>query len=175
MRNTVVTVGLVVVMLLGAVYAFAQSPGYGPGPGAGPGFGPRWGMGPGHHRGPGGWDKALNLTPEQKTKMDELRRKFKEENAQLIGAMVTKKIELQALWSNPKAEDKAILDKSKELRDLQNQMREKAVQMRLEARKLLTPEQIAQMPQGMGSGPGAGRGFGRGFGRGCGQGVGGSY
>ena len=171
MRNTVVTVGLVAVMLLGAVYAFAQ----GSGPGAGPGSGPRWGMGSGHHRGPGEWDKTLNLTPEQKAKMDELRRKFKEENAQLIGAMVTKKIELQALWSNPKAEDKAILDKSKELRDLQNQMREKAVQMRLEGRKILTPDQIAKMPQGIGMGPGAGRGFGRGFGRGCGQGAGGSY
>jgi len=170
MRSTVVTVGLLAVMLLGAVHAFAQGPGFGPGPDSGP----RWGMGPGHHRGPGEWDKALNLTPEQKTKMDELRRKFREGNAQLIGAMVTKKIELQALWSNPKAEDRVIQDKSKELRDLQNQMREKAVQMRLEVRKFLTPEQIAQMPQGMGFGPSAGRGFGRG-GRGCGRGLGGSY
>ncbi len=76
------------------------------------------------------------------------------ENAQLIGAMVTKKIELQSLWSNPKADDKAIQDKAKEVRDLQNQMKEKAVQMRLEARKILTPEQISKW--------GAGRGFGHG-------------
>jgi Spy/CpxP family protein refolding chaperone len=101
--------------------------------------------------------------------MGELRTKFKEENAQLIGAMVTKRIELQSLWSNPKAEAKAIQDKEKEMRDLQNQMQDKAVQMRLEARKILTPEQIAQMGQGRGFGPGTGRGFGGGFRRGCGR------
>jgi Spy/CpxP family protein refolding chaperone len=106
------------------------------------------------------------MTPEQKAKIHELRSKFKEENAQLIGTMVTKRIELQSLWSNPKAETKSIQDKERELRDLQNQMRDKTVQMRLEARKILTPEQIAQI------GPGGGRGFGGGFGRGCGRGWG---
>jgi Spy/CpxP family protein refolding chaperone len=166
MKKAIITVGLVAVMFLGVTYAYSQSPGFGPGPGAGPHSGerPHWGQGE-----PG---KALNLTPEQKAKMGELRTKFKEENAQLIGALVTKRIELQSLWSNPKAEAKAIQDKEKELRDLQNQMRDKAVQMRLEVRKFLTPEQIAQMGQGRGFGPGAGRGFGGGFGHGCGRGWG---
>jgi Spy/CpxP family protein refolding chaperone len=174
MRKTAVTLGLVAVMLLSVSIAFAQGPGFGPGPGAGPGGGPHWGKGP-------GWesrdqDKALDLTPEQKTKLNELRTKFRSENAQLIGAMVTKKIELQSLWSNPKADDKAIQDKAKELRDLQNQMKEKAVQMRLEARKILTPEQITKWGAGRrfghGAGPGAGGGLGHGFGRGCGRGFG---
>ena len=50
-------------------------------------------------------------------------------------------------------------------------MKDKAVQMRLEARNFLTPEQIAQMGAEKGMGPGAGRGgFGRG--RGCRQGLG---
>jgi Spy/CpxP family protein refolding chaperone len=176
MRKTVVAVGLVAVMLLSVAYAFAQGPGFGPGPGAGPGAGPRWGGGPGW--GPSEQDKALNLTPEQKTKLNELRTKFRDENAQLIGTLVTKKIELQSLWSNPKAEDKAIQDKAKEVRDLQNQMREKAVQMRLEARKILTPEQISKWGAGRGFGPGAGHRsggrFGHGFGRGCGRGFGAS-
>jgi Spy/CpxP family protein refolding chaperone len=174
MRKTVVTIGLVAVMLLSVSFAFAQGPGSGPGPGAGP----RWGGGSGW--GPSEQDKALNLTPEQKTKLNELRTKFKDENAQLIGTLVTKKIELQSLWSNPKAEDKAIQDKAKEVRDLQNQMREKAVQMRLEARKILTPEQISKWGAGRGFGHGAGpgsgggfgHGFGGGFGRGCGRGFG---
>lgn len=172
MRKTAVTIGLVAVMLLSVAYAFAQGPGFGPGPG--PGAGPRWGGGPGW--GPSDHDKALNLTPEQKTKLNELRTKFRGENAQLIGAMVTKKIELQSLWSNPKADDKAIQDKEKEFRDLKNQMRDKAVQMRLEARKILTPEQISKWGAGRGFGPGAGPGsgggFGHGFGRGCGRGFG---
>ena len=174
MRKTVVTIGLMAVMLLSVSYAFAQGPGFGPGPGAGPGGGPQWGKGP-------GWesrdqDKAVNLTPEKKTKLNELRTKFRGENAQLIGAMVTKKIELQSLWSNPKAEDKAIQDKAKEVRDLQNQMKEKAVQMRLEARKILTPEQISKWGAGRGfghgAGPGSRGGHGHGFGRGCGRGFG---
>ncbi len=170
MKKTVVTFGLVAVLVLGVTYAFAQGPGFGSGPGRGPGAGHHWGEGLGRSLGEPG--KALNLTPEQKTKMNELRSKFREENAQLIGAMVTKKIELQSLWSNPKAEAKAIQDKEKELRELQNQMKDKAVQMRLEGRKFLTPEQIAQMGAGKGFGPGMGRGFGHGCGRGFGQGFG---
>jgi len=174
MRKTVVTIGLVAVMLLSVACAFAQGPGFGPGPGAGPGAGQRWGGGPGW--GPSEQDKALNLTPEQKTKLNELRTKFRDENAQLIGTLVTKRIELRSLWSNPKADDKAIQDKEKELRDLKNQMRDKAVQMRLEARKILTPEQISKWGAGRGfghgAGPGSGGGFGHGFGRGCGRGFG---
>jgi Spy/CpxP family protein refolding chaperone len=170
MKRTVVTIGMAAVMLLSVAYAFAQ----GPGPGAGPEAGPRWGRG--HGWGGSEQDKVLNLTPEQKTKLNELRRKFKDENAQTIGTLVTKKIELQSLWSNPKAEDKAIQDKAKEVRDLQNQMKEKAVQMRLEARKILTPEQISKWGAGRGFGPGPGHGarggFGRGSGRGCGHGFG---
>jgi Spy/CpxP family protein refolding chaperone len=167
MKKTIITLGLVAVMFLGITYAYSQGPGFGPGPGAGPRSGER------HHWGPGEPGKALNLTSEQKTKMDEFRAKFREENAQIIGAMVTKRIELQSLWSNPKADAKAIQDKEKELRDLQNQIRDKAVQMRLEARQILTPEQIAQMGRGRGFGPGAGRGFGGGCGRGMGHGMGG--
>ena len=72
--------------------------------------------------------------------------------------MVTKRLELRSLWTDPKADSKAILDKERELRDLQNQMRDKAVQMRLEARKFLTPEQIANWRPGWGMGPGFGRG-----------------
>jgi Spy/CpxP family protein refolding chaperone len=103
--------------------------------------------------------KDYPLTPEQKAKFQELRRKFRDENAKLIGAMVTKKLELRSLWTDPKADPKAILEKERELRDLQNQLRDKAVQMRLEARKFLTPEQIENwMPgRGMGMGPGQGR------------------
>ncbi len=168
MKKTIITLGLAAVLLLGVTHAYSQGPGFGPGPG--PGSGPHWGERP--HWGQADPRSALNLNPEQKTRMHELRTKFKGENAQLIGAMVTKRIELQSLWSNPRAEAAAIQAKEKELRDLQNQMRDKAVQMRLEARKILTPEQIAQMGQGRGFGPCGGRGSGGGFGHGHGRGWG---
>jgi Spy/CpxP family protein refolding chaperone len=85
---------------------------------------------------------------------------------------VTKRLELQSLWTNPKAESKAILDKEKEVRNLQNQMKDKSLQMKLEARNFLTPEQIAEFGSRGGMGPGFGRGHMMGHGRGMGPGHG---
>jgi Spy/CpxP family protein refolding chaperone len=158
MKKMIVTLGLVAVMVLGVAYAYAQGPGMGPGH---RGMHESWGPG-----------KDSPLTSEQKTKFQELRRKFREENAKLIGAMVTKRLELQSLWTDPKADSKAILDKERELRDLQNQLRDKAVQMRLEARKFLTPEQIANFGPGCGMGSGFGRGHKMGYGPRTGRGYG---
>ncbi len=156
MRKTVVSLGLVALMVLGAAYAYAQ--GQGPGP-------EHRGMHGGMHEswGPG---KDYPLTSEQKAKFQELRRRFREDNAKLIGAIVTKKLELQSLWTDPKAEPKAILDKEKELRDLKNQLKDKVVQMKLEARKFLTPEQIQNWKPGRGMGRGHMMGHGYGMGRG---------
>ncbi len=168
MRRKIVLLGLVAVMLLSVTYVYAQGQGMGPGPGMGPGhkgMHESWGAG-----------REYSLTPDQKAKFLELRRKFGEENAKLIGAMVTKRIELRSLWTDPKADPNAILQKEKELRDLQNQMKDKAVQMKLEARKFLTPEQIENWRPGwgMGMGPGRGRGYmaERGMGPGHGMGSG---
>ena len=155
MKKTVVVLGLVAVMVLGVAYAFAQGPGSGPGPGQRPG----WGQ-----------EKWSSLTPEQQTKYQELRQKFNDETAQLRGTMLTKRLELQSLWTNPKADSKTILDKEKELRDLQTQIKDKAVQMRLEARKFLTPEQIQNWKPGRGMGRGFGGGHMMGHGPGMGRG-----
>jgi len=165
MRRKIVLLGMVAVMLLSVTYVYAQ--GYGMGPGMGPG-------GPGHRGmheswGPG---KDYALTPDQQAKFQELRRRFRDENAKLIGAMVTKRLELQSLWTDPKADPKAILDKERELRDLQNQLKDKGVQMRLEARKFLTPEQIENWRPGRGMGMGPGRGCGHMAGGGFGMGPG---
>ena len=156
MKKTIVLLSLVALMVLGVTYAFAQGPGMGPGH---KGMHESWGPG-----------KDSSLSPEQKAKFQELRRKFREENAKLIGAMVTKRLELQSLWADPKTDPKAILDKEKELRDLQNQLRDKGIQMKLEARKFLTPEQIANFGPGCGMGPGVGRGRMMGGGYGMGRG-----
>ena len=164
MKKMIAIFGLVAVLLLSLTYAYAQGPGFGPG---------HKGMPP-HES----WrhEERSPLTPEQKVKFQELRRRFDEETAQLKGAMLTKKLELRSLWTNPKADPKAILDKERELRDLQNQMRDKVIQNKLEARKFLTPEQIAEFGQGDGMGPGFGRcrmmGQGMGMGRDYGMGPG---
>ena len=151
----IVTLGLVALMLFGVTYVYAQGPGIGPG---------HRGMHAQEGWGPGRPGKASNLTPEQQTQFQELRRKFRQENAQLIGALVTKRLELQSLWTDAKADSKAILDREKELRDLQNQIRDKMIQLKLEARKFLTPEQIANWKPGWGMGRGHMRGYGQGRG-----------
>ena len=161
MRKTIVALGLAAIMILGVTYAFAQGPGMGPGH---RGMQEHWGSG-----------KDFSLTPEQKTKFQELRRKFSGENAKLTGAIVTKRLELRSLWTDPKADPKAILDKEKELRDLQNQMRDKAVQMKLETRKFLTPEQIENWRPGWGMGGGFDGGYGMGRGMGSGREMGTGY
>jgi len=157
MPKTIVLLGLVILMVLGVTYAYAQAPGSDPGH---KGMHESWGPG-----------KDYSLTPEQKAKIQELRRNFRRENAKLIGAIVTKKLELESLWTDPKSNLKALLDKERELRDLRNQPKDKAVLMRLEIRKLLTPEQIQNWKphRGMGRGhmmadPGCMMGAGPGMG-----------
>jgi Spy/CpxP family protein refolding chaperone len=167
MRKWVVALGLLAVVILGVSYVYAQGSGYG-----------RMGW---------GYERWSSLTPEQRTKFQELRQKFNDDTAQLRGAMVTKRLELQSLWSDPKADAKAIQEKEKGLTALQDQMRDKAFQFKLEARKILTPEQLAQFGPGsgmgpgfggrqmMGYGPGTGCGYGRGPGYGMGPGYGRSF
>ncbi len=129
MKNITAVAGCIALFLIGTTCAFAQGPGYGPGPAR------------------AGYEGGIRLTPEQRTKFQELRRIFNEETAQVRGAMFTKRLELRSLWANPKSDPKAILEKERELRSLQDQMRDKAVQMRLEARGILTPEQFTHLGQ----------------------------
>ena len=147
MKKAMITLGLVMVMLFGVSYVYAQ----------GQGDPPRHGWM--HGEKSWGQGKKLNLTLEQKAKFRELRRKFIEENAQLIGGLVAKRLELRSLWTDPKADSRAILAKERELRDLQNRMKDKVIQYRLEARNSLTPEQIGKL--GMMGGMGHGQGMDR--------------
>jgi Spy/CpxP family protein refolding chaperone len=149
MKKAMIALGLVVAMFFSIAYVYAQDPGVGSRHGwmHGEEF---WGQG-----------KRPNLSPEQRAKFQELRRKFMEENAELIGGLMTKRLELRLLWTDPKADSKAILAKEKEWRELQNRMRDKIVQYRLEVRNFLTPEQIEKFGWMDGIGLGGGFGMGR--------------
>jgi Spy/CpxP family protein refolding chaperone len=142
MKKMLIALGMVAIFFLTVNYVAAQGP---PGPPMPPG--PR-GM---PRQGP-------FLGPEQQVKIQELRQKFSEESAQLRGSLLTKRLELQSLWTNPEADPNIILEKERELRDLQNQMGEKILQYKLETRKLLTPEQISQFGRIFGMAPVYGRG-----------------
>ena len=152
MKRIMLALGFVMVLIFGVTYVYADNPGH-------------KGMGEmGHSHKGWGPGKELSFTPEQKAKFQELRRNFRRDNAQLIGSLVAKKIELQALWTDPKADSKAIMDKATELRNVQDQLRDKFVGTMLEARKILTPEQIANWKPGWMWGRGHRRGHGMGFG-----------
>lgn len=136
-------VGLALMAMTGA--AVAAGPGYG--------FGKNINC-------PGGYNQ-LNLTPEQKTKLTELREKQWKETVSLRNEIQTNRLELQALWTAPNPDKNKILAKQKEINELRNALQAKATDFRLETRKVLTPEQAAQMGTfgpGMGFGGPMGRG-----------------
>ena len=87
----------------------------------------------------------LNLTSEQKTKLKELGDKFRNETVLLRNSLKVKRLELQALWTPPRPEKDKIIAKEKEIIDLTTQLKMKAIDFRLEARSLLTPDQAAQV------------------------------
>ncbi|RPJ00346.1 MAG: periplasmic heavy metal sensor [Deltaproteobacteria bacterium] len=144
MKKTVIALGLAALVVMGVSYASAGGPGFGPG------------KGPGNCT---GFFGVSNLTSEQQTQLQDLRQTHYNEIAPLRERMFSLRQELQALWADPKADPQAIRDKENELTELRNQMRDKAIQFKLEARNYFTPEQIASFGSGCGRG---GRGYGRG-------------
>jgi len=86
---------------------------------------------------------------------------FLKEIESLQKDLFTKRTELRNLWLAPNADPAAITAKQKEIGDLQATLQEKSTNLGLEIKKVLTPEQLAQLPA---VGPGGGFGPGRGFG-----------
>jgi Spy/CpxP family protein refolding chaperone len=130
----------------------------------GPGFGPMFGRGFG---GPAnGVPPIPDLTAEQSAQIQALRDGFLKEIEPLREELYTKGTELRSLWSSPNLDAAAVTAKQKEISGLQAKLQGKGTTLGLEIRKVLTPEQLAQVPafsQDGTFGPGAGfgpRGFG---------------
>jgi Spy/CpxP family protein refolding chaperone len=152
-KTMIIGLSLVLGLALVATVALAWGPGFGP-PGRGFG-GPAYGVPP-----------IPNLTTEQSAQIQALRDGFLKEIEPLQKDLYTKRTELRTLWSSPNPDQAAIAAKQKEIFNLQSQLQEKATNLGLEIRKVLTPEQLAQLPAfSQGAGFGSGAGFGpRGFG-----------
>jgi len=144
-KTTIVGLGLILVLALVATVALAWGPGFGPGFGRGFG-GLAYGVPP-----------IPNLTAEQSAQIQVLRDGFLKESEPLQKELYAKGQELRQLWSIPNVDPAAIKAKQGEISDLRSELQEKATNLRLEIRKILTPEQLAQLPA-------AGRGFGPGMG-----------
>lgn len=146
-----------------------------------------------HGNAPGGgpgWraDVAgLNLSAEQQKGLDKLHQGCRKECAPLGNRIEQKQVELKGLLLETKPDADKAKNLLKEISQLQLQLNEKQLSCQLEARKILTPEQISLLPPGCslgfgcmsaGGGPGPGCGMmpgcgkGMGMGPGCGRGPG---
>ncbi len=121
-----------------------------------------WGCGPG----------AMNLTAEQAGQLFDLKQKFMNDTAGLRKEMMVKRTELAALWRADNPDEKQILAKQKELNALKEQMQQKAVGFKMQARKIC-PQ--GSMGKGQGAGMGMGGACGMAMGPGGGMGHGGSW
>jgi Spy/CpxP family protein refolding chaperone len=98
--------------------------------------------------------KYLNLSPEQREKMKESRSSYKSETRDLRYDLAAKRLEMRKLFTDPKTDEATLLAKQKELNSLRQQLLEKKSQMKIEWRKILTPEQITKLdniPHGWGA------------------------
>jgi len=122
-----------------------------------------WGPGRGYGMGPGYGTPAIsNLTAEQSSKIQALQKAHLDEIAPLQQELLKKSTELRNLWATPNPDQAVITAKQKEILDLRTKLQEKGTNLRLETRKLLTPEQQAQLATyGPGFGPRMGK-MGRG-------------
>jgi len=123
---------LVLLLITGSTYAAAQSQ-------DNPGDGPKIQQPKFHHH------NLLNLTPEQKTKLKELRDNFRKDTVFLRNDIKVKRLEFKALWTVPQPERDKIVAKQRKIIDLTTQLKMKAIDFSLAARSVLTQEQAAQV------------------------------
>jgi Spy/CpxP family protein refolding chaperone len=133
------------------------------GPGRGPGYGPG---SRGDFQGPAG----LNLTAEQQSQFNKLRETQFKEMVPLQTQMAAKRDALRKLWLEPNPDKAKIAAAQKEMNAVRDQMQEKMTTHRLDAAKILTPEQKEKMKSYAGNrgfGPAKGKGHDQGAWMGC--------
>jgi len=167
MRKLTLTLTAVAVGLLLTSQAFAWGPGRGPGAGRDCGY-----------RSEAGFEK-LNLTDDQKAKIEALQDANYKATKPVREKMFDKSVELRRLWLQANPDKGKITAAQKELRTLRDEMEDTLIALRLEIRKVLTPAQNEKLANSRwGRGPGFGprggmRGQGEfGPGRGPGPGLG---
>lgn len=138
---------------------------------ASPAFARGWGgqMGPGYG---GDFTSApgLNLTAEQKARIDTLRITFLNDIKPLQDSLYNKQGDMKLLWLERNPDQAKITALQNEIRALRDQIQDRATNHRLTVLNTLTPAQQETL-RAYGYGP-AGRGFGPGMGHGPGHGRG---
>jgi len=101
----------------------------------------------------------MNITPEQAGQLFDLKQQFMNDTASIRKAMWMKRAEMAPLWKAENPDQALIKAKQKEMNALREQMQEKMVAFRLQARKVC-PMGGKGMGKGMGMDMGMGMGMG---------------
>jgi Spy/CpxP family protein refolding chaperone len=110
--------------------------------------------------------RRLNLTDEQKAKIEALRIAYEKDVRPIKEKMFDKSVALRRLWLQENPDKDKIYAAQKEVRTLRDKIQDKVTALRFEIRKILTPEQKEKLAsfgwgRGMGFGPRGGmRGHG---------------
>jgi len=90
-------------------------------------------------------ENFLDLTPEQRSKLEEFRKMCQEERRELMDNMRAVREELRELMRDPEANEKKILGLYDQISKFRSSRFKKFVQHRKEMRKILTPEQLDKL------------------------------
>jgi Spy/CpxP family protein refolding chaperone len=105
----------------------------------------------------------LNLTAEQKAKIETLRNAFFRDIKPLQDQIFSKRGDLKLLWLQANPDKEKILAVQRDIRAIRDQIQDKAVAHRVDAFNILTPEQKEKANAFFGGhGPGHSMGEGRG-------------
>ncbi|HEY9706304.1 MAG TPA: Spy/CpxP family protein refolding chaperone, partial [Allocoleopsis sp.] len=92
------------------------------------------------------WMQKLNLTADQKTKIQAIKAKYKPQMETKRQALKKAMEEKRALMKNAPADDQ-LRAKHKEIQALRQEMGNLSFESKLEMRKVLTPEQLKQLAE----------------------------
>ena len=123
--------------------------GYGMGPGMmwGPGAGGPGRMGPGMGIGPMGgyWGRGLDLSDEQRSKVNAIQDEVRKQHWGLMGSMMDEQSRLRDLYEAAKPDSAAIEQAYKRIGELQQKMFESSIDAHKRMDAVLTDEQRKQM------------------------------
>jgi len=95
----------------------------------------------------GGLFDKLNLSADQKQKMQGVRDRYKDQVSQKMQAVRQARQELETMMSNPTANASQMREKHRQIMGLRQQLEEAQFESTLAMREVLTPEQRTQLSQ----------------------------
>jgi Spy/CpxP family protein refolding chaperone len=122
---------------------------------------------------------GLNLTQDQSKKFNDLQNENLKEIGTVSQSITQKQLEIDRLFLDEPPDPSRLTKVQKEISDLQDRLDEKSLSYQLNARKILTAEQLTLVPNGCSFGfnsirydrpAGYGYGYGQGYERGHGRG-----